>query len=56
MTDKQRIIRLESALKHALKALKPMTTGTYWINRANVAAANRAIERANKALTGVTEP
>ena len=50
MTDKQRIRKLEGALKEALRALKPMTQGTYWINRSHSAMATKAITRAESVL------
>ena len=55
MTDKQRIRKLEGALKEAMRALKPMTQGSYWINRSHVAMAGRAIKRAESVLEIGTE-
>jgi hypothetical protein len=55
MTDKQRIRKLEGALKAARAALLPMTSGTYWINRPQVAKAKKAIERADAVLCVTSE-
>lgn len=50
MTDKQRLRRLQGALKAALVALQPLVAGTYWINRAQCKRAAKAIERGTRAM------